>query len=381
MTAHVRERLSAFLDGELPGLEREAVMAHLRTCAACTGHLELLRAVDAGTRALAVSAPPGYFEALPGRIRSRLESAQGPRTLRLPVWTWAVAAALLLAVVTPLTLNKAPLPPAPEAPYPAKVGAASTAPPSAAEGFAFSAPEEAPGKVASGRLAESKDDMAKLRKRQPEANRADRPEPRAAVPSLSAKEELDARAELQEAYREQERPAEPAPWRRSPRPGGPSAQQQAPLQAQAAPPYAPPPAAAPAESVEALESREAPRDEALAPREKAAVAPATGRVSPSVSASEDQFFRRLMAPVPRTLAALRERREAWRSFSLEFATSPRADEARVRVIESGAEAWRLGADPADLSRAREDAAAYLARRDAAQAARVRAILESLPGTP
>jgi hypothetical protein len=49
----------------------------------------------------------------------------------------------------------------------------------------------------------------------------------------------------------------------------------------------------------------------------------------------------------------------------------------VRAIENGAEAWRLGADPADLTRVREDATAYLARSDATQGARVRALLESL----
>ena len=93
--------------------------------------------------------------------------------------------------------------------------------------------------------------------------------------------------------------------------------------------------------------------------------------------AEERIYEGLLAPPARTLAALRARREAWRSFSLEFPVSPRADEARVRVIENGAEAWRLGADPADLTRVREDAAAYLARSDATQGARVRALLESL----
>ena len=55
--------------------------------------------------ALAATAPSGYFEALPGRMRDRLEPRRaGAR--RLPAWTWAAAAALLLAVVTPLTLSK-----------------------------------------------------------------------------------------------------------------------------------------------------------------------------------------------------------------------------------------------------------------------------------
>jgi hypothetical protein len=71
----------------------------------------------------------------------------------------------------------------------------------------------------------------------------------------------------------------------------------------------------------------------------------------------------------------------WRAFTREFPASPRADEARVRVVETGVEAWRVGADSSDLARLREDAAGYLARRDAAQPARVRALLEGLPATP
>jgi hypothetical protein len=96
------------------------------------------------------------------------------------------------------------------------------------------------------------------------------------------------------------------------------------------------------------------------------------------ASSGEASFQRLTTAVSRTLPGLRERREAWREFSHEFPNGPRADEARVRVIETGAEAWRVGADPIDLARVREDAAGYLARGDAAQAARVRAVLESLP---
>ncbi len=108
----------------------------------------------------------------------------------------------------------------------------------------------------------------------------------------------------------------------------------------------------------------------------------SGRVSSAVASSDERIFRLLQeATAPTTLAALRERREAWRSFTRDYPSSPRADEARVRVIQTGAEAWRVGADPADLARTREDAAAYLARRDAAQATRVRSLLESLPARP
>ncbi len=368
MSAHVLERLSALLDGELSAPERDSVEVHLRTCAACSGHLEVLRAVDAGTRALSVSAPPGYFEALPGRVRARLEGAPRPRTFRLPVWTWAVAAALLVAVVTPFVDRTPPASRAPDAPaaveYPAPAAGAP------APALPDSSDREEP--AASRNLAAPKDDTAKLRKQATAEDRADRQVPAAEAPRLSEKKEMEAKAYLQEAQGERERSVESAGPRKS-GPGGPSAQQQAPLQAQAAPAYAPPPAARPAESAEALDSS---RDESVlektAPR-----GTALGRTAPAVLPSEERSYQALLAPVPHSLTALRERREAWRSFSVVFRASPRADEARVRVIETGAEAWRLGADPADLARVREDATAYLDRPDAAQGARVRALLESL----
>jgi len=64
------------------------------------------------------------------------------------------------------------------------------------------------------------------------------------------------------------------------------------------------------------------------------------------------------------------------------ATRPRSrhvDEARVRVIEAGLEAWREGGEPEDLARAREDAEAYLARDDARLKQRVRGALEAAEG--
>jgi hypothetical protein len=72
----------------------------------------------------------------------------------------------------------------------------------------------------------------------------------------------------------------------------------------------------------------------------------------------------------------RERREAWRGFVARHPESPHADEARVRVVEAGLEAWRAGGQPRDLDLAREDAAAYLARDDAALEDRVRSALDA-----
>jgi anti-sigma factor RsiW len=105
VSAHEQERLSAWLDGELNPAERAEVDAHLLECEACATFLARLRAVDEGARALPTSVPEGYFDRLPARVRARIE-ARRRAAGRLPVWAWAAAAALLLAVVAPLTLRE-----------------------------------------------------------------------------------------------------------------------------------------------------------------------------------------------------------------------------------------------------------------------------------
>lgn len=370
MSDHDKERLSAFADGELPPVERAVVEAHVQACAECARHLEILRAVDTAAAALPVSAPAGYFEALPTRVRARLETTRRPRVLRPPAWTWAVAAALLLAVVTPLTLRRAR--PSASEPYPTP---AVAAPPVMVERAAPTAPpaKDAPAIPAFDGRTGSKDD-AESKPQRP----TDRIESSRLEGGALAKDEAGAA------------PAEmTAPARlRQAGPGGPNAPAQSPLQTQAAPAFAPAPASAAAaaeEATAAAELREDAQEESPAPRPKAAGGMASSRhlreedleARPLLS-PEERAFQRLTAIVPRTLPALRERREAWRSYSLAFASSPRADEARVRVIETGVEAWRVGADPADGARARADAAAYLVRPDAAQARRVRALLAVMP---
>jgi hypothetical protein len=73
----------------------------------------------------------------------------------------------------------------------------------------------------------------------------------------------------------------------------------------------------------------------------------------------------------------RRSREAWRRIVESDPDGKGADAARVRVIEAGLEAYRLGGDEADRLQAQRDADAYLARADAAQADRVRAIVRRL----
>jgi hypothetical protein len=400
MSDHVIDRLSAFLDEELPAREHEAVEGHLRGCSACSSRLALLRAVDTEARALPVSAPPGYFDTLPARIRGRLEKPARRTMPRLPVWSWAAAAALLLAAVTPLTLRRAPmLAPAPVATYPRDAAAQTEAdkpagalsPPAAGEDRRVpevGAKDEAP--TAKLQLDAPMRDQATGRRDRPAAGAAPYVPPPAAPPAAAPAEE----PKIQESITVEAQPparAPAAPRLRKAEPGGPYAQQQAPVQSQSAPAFAGAPVeapAAPAADARAAASNEAAREESPAkrdgeaPREKAVGGAAAGRVASAVSSSDEKVFRLLQeAAPPTTLAALRERREAWRSFTRDFPGSPRADEARLRVVETGVEAWRTGGDAADLARVREDAAAYLARRDAVQAARVRALLEKLPQTP
>jgi hypothetical protein len=94
-------------------------------------------------------------------------------------------------------------------------------------------------------------------------------------------------------------------------------------------------------------------------------------------AEKVQAFGLLTRSDPQSAEAWRERREAWRLFIRDHPGSPRLDEARVRVIEAGIEAWRAAGEGEDLARAREDAEAYLARADARQKERVRRVLEDV----
>jgi len=387
MSAHVRDRLSAYLDQELPPEERTAVETHVQACDACRQHLETLAAVDAAARALQVEAPPGYFDALPGRVRARLEwpgARARPARFHLPAWTWAAAAALVLGVVTPLTMMSVWRDRPEQLPAPR---IAALPPPTVAASPLAGA---AGGKLeAKERLA---DDLARRQAESAPAAAKAQPAKKDSIPSPRA--EQDAFAQPPAA------PAAAAPSskalearKRARDAGGPHEQQQVQTQAQAAGGVtadnrasalrADEPAAAEAETkVLRREPQAAPEGRALAKtsrdkdgaglREEIVVSSDEARAESPVAE-----YRRLIVAPAQTLAALRARREAWRAFALSFPNSPLADEARVRVVETGAAAWRLGHDPEDLARLREDAAVYLERKDAAHAARVRAALQKV----
>jgi anti-sigma factor RsiW len=341
-SGHEHERLSAYLDGELAPAERARVAAHLEACAECTARLAELAAANEAMASLPSEAPQGYFESLPARVRARLE----PRAVgrRLPVWTWAAAAALLLAVVTPLTLLRQPDArsslPAGEIPAAAPPAlATSQAPP------AVPAPEAA----RADREAETK-----AQRRAP-VSASPVPKKRESA-FASAPSEADARA-----------PRAQEPW--------------APAAARADE-GATPEALAP--EARNLEKARADRQAAERPRDATAEAAAAetmvarGRVggpgaaavaAPTLVATEDEW-RRLDATRPHTPAEWRRLREEWRRFVARDPDGPLADEARVRAIETGLSAWRSGGDPADEVVFRRDAASYLERNDAAQKQRV-----------
>jgi hypothetical protein len=94
--------------------------------------------------------------------------------------------------------------------------------------------------------------------------------------------------------------------------------------------------------------------------------------------SEDGFAGLAAAPVPQTAAEARALRLRWRAFADAHPEDPRADEARVRAIETAALAAELSGEPRDSTVLEQDVAAYRKRPDAAQKARVSALSSAPP---
>ncbi len=105
-TGHWTSRLSEYLDNELSAPERAAADAHLRTCAACRGTLDELRAVTARAHALADRAPANdLWPAIAAAIGSEMSPlAPRRRPARGRRWSFSLpqlaAAALLLVTVS-----------------------------------------------------------------------------------------------------------------------------------------------------------------------------------------------------------------------------------------------------------------------------------------
>ena len=399
MSAHLGERLSAFLDGELALDERAAVESHLRQCADCARELEELGAVDALARELPVQAPPGYFEALPGRVRSRMRARRRPRPVM--VWMATAAAAILVAVIAPLTLRHGTQPAMAPATAPAAADAfkeralASEAPAMAQAVPALPAvPVAAPTALPAERHLQERDKSQKL-------SRAAVDGALVAAPTAAAGGARRASAlESATAARHDEGKAEPpAPAGFAPPPAAPRATLPAAPVGQAVEGFERERRVeeaqakvkdAQAENIQAQNTDLREQVRPLKKSEDTAATPAPERKAPVAGALSahvasvlppDARFEGLRARRPASLTEARALRDAWEAFARDQPADPRADEARVRAIETGVTAWRLGGDAADLARARASAAAYLAADGSAQRARVRALLETLPRSP
>jgi len=371
VSAHVLDLLSMYLDGELAAGARAEVDTHLRGCAACARRLEELAAVDAAARELPVPAPPGYFEALPARVRARLPA---PRRKAPPVWVWAAAAGLALAGLAPLILRHA-AGPGPDAARTEQEQ--RLAPPPAAAATEPEAQASAPPARAESDQVAAKDELAVKEVRTPPAS-----SPAATSPPALVRRSAENAAGA---------PPPPAPQVQ--KHAGPWAQ-------------APAAAPAPAPQVHASEAAQAARREGRARAEPVQADTASGRPPgeaarlPAVeeakagrdqdrstltegvatfaeAPTEDARYRALLARRPASASEDRQLHDAWRAFAASYPTSPRSDEARVRALDALLSAYRRDGEARDRERLREEAALYLQRSDAAQAPRVRAILESI----
>jgi hypothetical protein len=405
MNGHIVDRLSAYVDGELRGSDRARVEGHLKECGECARRLEELMAVDAMARALPIDAPEAYFDTFASRVRDRLqvEGVRAPvRPWRMPVWGWAAAAALILAVLTPLIVQKPR--PAPTLSDDGEVALQELP--------AVRAPAPAEEPQAPAKLRASAGPVPAQPTTVPPAS-APMPLPRPQLAPTAAPE-AQGRRELQagktrsvddpkykrDDFQQQDKPSATVPAPPSgERSGG--AYGFAPPPAPAAPP---PPvvggldsgaattetfnrAAAKKAEAEAKMQEEATANELLRADADGRAAsagakdeqrvPAAGLRARSVVADEGSRFRDLVSQYGRTAQDARALREAWRVFNKTYPKGSYSDEARVRVIQLGIEAFRLGGDAKDRDKALEDAALYLRRADAAQAERVKALLNTL----
>jgi anti-sigma factor RsiW len=371
VSAHVHDQLSAYLDNELLPGERATLEAHLEDCAACARELEQLAALDRFARALPAEAPEAYFDTFAARVRARIAGKPAMRRpWRMPAWTLAAAAALALAVVTPLLLREKPAPmsEAPRQPAALPEAPARTAPLGrAAELDQAQAPPatlmtEKPQLSADRSTAASKQSQAARPDKQ--ASVGGRVQSGVAGGASGGVEGGVAGVPETAELRDEVTSVEDAAKRE------PAAElgfaQTPPTDAVAAKASAPPATAAPQAAAKARE------------RTATNAAPPPPAAQPSAAAASDLEgrFRGLLGKKATSLAEARALREEWRALA-EKAMGSEADEARVRTIEAGVLAYGLAHDAADLARLRSDAAGYSERPDAAQRARVRALLRSV----
>ena len=367
MSGHVLERLSPFLDGEVEEAERREILAHLESCPECAAYLADLAAIDSVARRIGVEAPPGYFDALPGRIRQRVRG-RSPR--RVPVWGLAAAAALLLAVLLPKLSYQPVVPPPPPAAAPAARAPLAPPPSRLAEPRA-GAPE--PAQDLSSKLQAPSVPEESLR---PTAK---------AIPSTGTRStaggSLKSSAPVETGRLDAPQPGGAG----QPRDEAKTESARTPMQSlgYAAPP-APPPQPA---LVEERAEVEAEQQKPAAPEGNAAVAGgAASRERRKEAFAEDKGKadvkqKDALALTLHSVAEARSLRERARERARRHPEGVEGDEARFELFEAGARAYALSRDPRDLDVLKQDAQAYLKRGDVRHADEVRERLRSLEDRP
>lgn len=110
-TGHPDDRLSAYLDGELPTIEIDAMSAHLADCVSCRGQLHDLDGARTAVRALPRLDPPIFTER-PGPVGSGVAAVApgGTGSVRRRVGVGVAIATGAAAVVVGFALVRAPAP-------------------------------------------------------------------------------------------------------------------------------------------------------------------------------------------------------------------------------------------------------------------------------
>jgi hypothetical protein len=387
VSAHLGERLSALLDGELSPHDHAQAQVHLRECAACAQALEELAAVDAMAREVPVEAPPGYFDALPGRIRTRVRERRKPRVAPAAVWAAAAAAVVMVAVVTPRMLRQRPSP-MPASLRTDELQRGRAAVPEAAPPAVPAPTVPPPAKSADKTITSSLTFSDKGEADAPAANRdrlARAPAP-ASPATPSAPEEAKMRLRREET---ELAAAAPPRAKTAPVPPAPAPAVATPSSGYASEPAAPAPQTAQAPSTRgAVASIQEQKADGETTRDT--VGGAAGAPD-AADARKERYQGRRLRPEeryegltlrrPSTAAEARDLARAWESFARDLPGDRHADEARVRAVEAAATAWRLGHGAEDLAQARAAARSYLGDAAARQGDRVRALLESLPPEP
>ena len=94
-----RDRISAYLDGELTGEERRELLAHLEICGDCRMYLDSELAIREALAGLETPAPEGFEARVMEKIRAESGDAPEEKVAAFPGWRrWAALAACCAVV-------------------------------------------------------------------------------------------------------------------------------------------------------------------------------------------------------------------------------------------------------------------------------------------